>query len=329
MAEQARARTRRDMVNDLNQTTTAVVQSSARTLSQYGMNPDEFAMVVCEALLSNPEIMECTEASVAKALRMACQDGLVPNGREAAIVIFKDHKTGDKNATYLPMKEGMARLWYENVGCPLLTGLVREGDEVDTVIGAGVYQKIEIKRDPFREKEGTIKGCYLWTHIPGEDFPRLVIWRKEDIDKRRAVSRSGEKGPWSTWYGEKAQTSIQKHFLNSLRHQVTSARRGQQLLNIIDADTQRELGEGEQPTPARALPAHEERPAVETTATVVEPTQEEQPRPAQPPAATQEDDIPEDNVSAPATAATPASNGETQGTFLPKEPPAATSPTDL
>lgn len=331
MAQQQGAPTRRRMVDDLNKTTTAVVKSSMHTLAQYGLNHEEFAMVMCEALLSNPEVMECTESTVAKALRRACQDGLVPDGQEAAITTFKDRKTGEKLATYMPMKQGLARLWHEAVGCELVTGIVRDGDDVQVTMGAGIDPSIVVKRDPFREKQGAVRGVYLWTHIPGEQFARLILWTKEDIDRRRSSSFASENGPWSKWYPEKAQTSLQKHFINSVKHLVTSARRGgPQLVNIMDADTQAELEAGEQPAQTRALPAHTEAEAIETTATVVEPTQEEQPQPAQPPAATQEDDIPESTVSTPATpAATPASNGDTQGTFLPQDNPTQASPTDL
>ena len=218
------------------------VRSSAITLAQYGMDPDLFAEVTCEALLANPDIMNCTEESIAKALRAACQDGLVPNGREAAIWVSRDRQQGTDQATYLPMKEGMARLAWESLQAELHTGVIREGDEVLVAQGAGIMQNIEIKRDPFREKEGEVKGCYLWCHLPFEKYPRLVLWRKEDIDRRRAASRTKSGGPWETWYAEKAQTSICNHFLRSIRHLITSTRKSRQLITAIDADTARDVG---------------------------------------------------------------------------------------
>ena len=319
------AETRMQKYERFKTLTGATVRSSAMTLAQYGMDPDNFAEVVCEALLSNPDIMDCTEESIAKALRGACQDGLIPNGREAAITAFRDRQKGTMQATYLPMKEGMARLAWEALQAELHTGIIREGDAVKVSQGAGIFQSIEIGRNPFREIEGEVKGCYLWCHLPFEKFPRLILWRKEDIDRRRAASFASENGPWNKWYAEKAQTSIAKHFLTSIRHLITSSRKSGQLLAVVEADTQREIGTGE---PVAALPAHEEE-AVDTQTGEVTAAQAEPVREMVPVDDIPEPALPRGNTETMTTGAAGQAQSE-QGTFLPKDPPAnGESATDL
>jgi len=303
----------------------ATVMTYGATLAQYGIPVEDFSLVMCEALISNPDILDCTEESIGKAIRAACIEGLVPNGQEAAITSYRDNRSGKKIAQYMPMKEGLSRLWYETVGSRLYTGLIFDTDKVEVQQGAGIQPYIKVTRDPFQEKDGAIIGCWLWTHIPGEPYASMVLWRRVDIERRKAMSKTTkDSSPWVRWYGEKALTSIQKHFIGSQKHRITSGRRAAQLQSMIAFNEEQEqLPEGQA---TAALPAHWE--VFETTATEVEAQPTQAPQPAQPqPQPTQaateqpsqaagEDDIPE-NVNPPAA--------EQQQSFLPKEKEAATA----
>ena len=75
---------------------------------------DKFKRVCFTAFAGNTEEMQkCTQKSVLGACMNAATDGLLPDGREAAIVRFKD------KAQYLPMVAGILKK-IRNSGCRFL-----------------------------------------------------------------------------------------------------------------------------------------------------------------------------------------------------------------
>lgn len=95
-----------------------------------------FVSIVKNALNMNPDLRECTPSSVIKACEKAAADGLVIDGREAALVVFnKRAKVGNewkvvsKEAQYIPMVAGMRRRIYNSGLVTVLeTGIVRENE---------------------------------------------------------------------------------------------------------------------------------------------------------------------------------------------------------
>lgn len=71
---------------------------------------DRFVRVAVTALLANPDIAQCEPDSIFSSLIKCAQDGLLPDGREAALAPFNDKKTGTKKATYMPMVGGFRKI---------------------------------------------------------------------------------------------------------------------------------------------------------------------------------------------------------------------------
>lgn len=71
---------------------------------------ERFKRVVLTAVQNNPELMECDRRSVFNAAIRAAQDGLLPDGREGAMVVRLDRKsqTG-KSANWQPMIAGVRK----------------------------------------------------------------------------------------------------------------------------------------------------------------------------------------------------------------------------
>jgi recombination protein RecT len=74
------------------------------------MPVERFKRVVMTAIQNNPELMECDRRSLWNAAMKAAQDGLLPDGREGAMVVRKDKKspTG-KSANWQPMIAGIRK----------------------------------------------------------------------------------------------------------------------------------------------------------------------------------------------------------------------------
>src|SRR4029077_9162978 len=67
---------------------------------------ERFIRVLMTAVQNNPKLLACNKQSFFNAAMRCAQDGLLPDGREAAIVPFGDNEDGQKKsdqASYLPM----------------------------------------------------------------------------------------------------------------------------------------------------------------------------------------------------------------------------------
>jgi len=87
-----------------------------------GVSKDKFTRATLTAIQQNPDILDCDRNSLYNAIARCAQDGLMPDGRQAAIVAFstrakvRDPSTGKwgelwiKKAQHMPMVEGIIHL---------------------------------------------------------------------------------------------------------------------------------------------------------------------------------------------------------------------------
>lgn len=106
-----------------------------RKLLPATLNADKFLRVVYDALNRNRDLLTCTPQSVVDACASAARDGLLLDGREAALVIFKGR------AQYIPMVMGLRKRIFN-------TGLVE-------AMQTGVVYRQEIEQKRFEYQEGT------------------------------------------------------------------------------------------------------------------------------------------------------------------------------
>lgn len=104
----------------------------------------KFVSIVKGALNNNPDLRTCTPKSVILACEKAASDGLVIDGREAALVVFKKRGKMENGqwgvvaheAQYIPMVAGMRRRIYNSGLVSVLeTGIVYEGE-----IAGGLFE---------------------------------------------------------------------------------------------------------------------------------------------------------------------------------------------
>ena len=203
-----------------------VVMGSPMTLARHGIDAEQFASVVREAILTNPDILGASESSLAQAFRRCCRDGLVPDGDSAAIVVYKGQ------ARMQPMVTGLKQMAYEALnGAEIRSGVVYEGDDVQVQVGAGIEQKLVIRSDGnaiFKTRKGTdVIGAWCTIKIPGEDTARLTLLSKDEIERSRASSFAQKDGPWKKWYDRMAEKSAVKRACRDLRYMFTSNQKAQ------------------------------------------------------------------------------------------------------
>lgn len=171
------------------------------------IKPERFERVVMTAVNNNPSLLSADRRSFFNACTKAANDGLLPDGREGALVIFKGI------VQWMPMVFGLIKL-------------IRQSGEIDSVGARIVYQK-EIdeqspshptrKRFEFIVEDGKEKLFHdpmLW----GERGEKVLVYgyarfkdtghveymplHRKDVEKRKNASRTSGAGPWKDWEDE-------------------------------------------------------------------------------------------------------------------------------
>jgi recombination protein RecT len=165
--------------------------------------PAKFVRVVVTAIQNNPELLDVDRRSLFNACMRAATDGLIPDGRLGAIVIFKD-KTG-KKAQWLPMIAGI-RQKVRNSGeiADWTAHVVHERDQWDYEEGDNPH----ILHKPVRGDRGPIIAAYSIARLRSGEVSREWMWR-EELDQVRAVSKA-ERGPWQQWESEMYRKTVAK-----------------------------------------------------------------------------------------------------------------------
>jgi recombination protein RecT len=162
-----------------------------------GIAPDRFIRVTLTAIQLQPELLECERKSLLLACLRAANDGLMPDGREGAFVIFKG-KNG-KVAQWMPMYQGLLKK-VRNTGelLSISANVVYERDQFDYELG----DSERIVHKPAIGERGRPLAVYAIAHLKGGGIVREVMSR-EQVYQVRAVSRaSGQDSPWQKWEDE-------------------------------------------------------------------------------------------------------------------------------
>ncbi len=161
---------------------------------------EKFQRVALTAVNQNPGLV--AQNVDRKSLFLACvaaaQDGLFPDGREAALVVF-----GGK-VQYMPMIGGI-RKRMRNSGDVLSAEahVVRENDKFAYVLG----DNPRIEHEPALKNRGDEIAVYAIIRLKNGEILREVM-SKEEIEKVRGISRASKNGPWVTWWGEMARKTV-------------------------------------------------------------------------------------------------------------------------
>ena len=166
------------------------------------VSAEKFQRVVLTALQQTPALLDADRRSLYGAAMRAAQDGLLPDGREGAIVTFKGA------AQWMPMVSGIMKK-VRNSGeiSTWSVQVVKERDEFDYQLG----DEERITHKPALRDRGETIGAYsIVTMKDGEKSREFM-----DVDQIEAIrkrSRSGNGGPWVSDFDEMAKkTVIRRH----------------------------------------------------------------------------------------------------------------------
>ncbi len=240
-----------------------------KTLPEH-VSPEKFVRVSVTAVQQNPDLLNADRTSLYGACMKCAQDGLLPDGREAALVIF-----GGK-VQYMPMVAGILKK-VRNSGelASIAAHVVHKKDKFKFTLGD--EEKIEHETPPLDEDRGEPIGAYAVALLKDGSRIREVMTLAE-IEKVRSVSRSGAGGPWKSWWGEMAKKTVIRRLSKRLPMSTD-------LESVIRADDE-DVDLDKVPAPAPAAtpaprPASRMHDAID--AEVVDAPPVKDPRPAAPP----------------------------------------------
>ncbi len=175
------------------------------------IKPEKFQRVVMTAVISDPEILKADRKSLMESAIRAAQDGLLPDKREGAFVVFntkikvdgKDHWM--KAVQWMPMVGGIIKRIHQSGEIKMLTArVVYGGDHFRTWINdTGEHVEYEPAED--QDTEIVRRVFAMATTVDGAVYVEPLSVK--DVEKIRNVSRGKERGPWSDWWEEMAKKS--------------------------------------------------------------------------------------------------------------------------
>jgi recombination protein RecT len=167
------------------------------------INTEKFIRTTLTAIQMNPELLTADRKSLLGSCMKAAQDGLLADGREAALVIFRT-KEGPK-VQYMPMVGGILKK-------------VRNSGELASISAQVAYDKDmfeyelgdeeRIVHKPFLgEERGKQIAVYAIAKTKDGAIYREVM-SVSDVEKVRSASKTGKFGPWVDWWDEMAKKTV-------------------------------------------------------------------------------------------------------------------------
>lgn len=171
-----------------------------------GVSPKQLLRAAATAVLETPALAApALRASLLSATLKCAQDGLLPDGRDAAFVVYKS------KVQYQPMIGGLRRVAADH-GWSIETHVVHANDQFDPDFDE---VRANFKRAPLTEDRGDPIGAYaLGRHREG--MRMLEVMDLDEIQKVRNVSRAKDKGPWVDWWDQMAEKTVGKRLFKRL-----------------------------------------------------------------------------------------------------------------
>lgn len=172
---------------------------------------ERFKRVVLTAIQQNPKLASADRPTLFTSAMKAAQDGLLPDGREGALVIYNTK-----------MKINGQEKWVDAVQwIPMVAGLrkkVRNSGQIATWDVKAVFEKDEflyeegldviLKHKPYLDgPAGDLKAVYSVCKMKTGEVS-IDVMAKWQVDRIRAMSKAKDRGPWVDHYVEMAKKTV-------------------------------------------------------------------------------------------------------------------------
>ena len=164
------------------------------------IKPEKFQRVVMTVVQLQPDLLKSDRRSLFAACLKCAADGLIPDGREAALVVFSG------KVQYFPMFTGIQKR-VRNSGeiASIQAHVIYENDEFTWTQGS----EASIQHRPkFPGDRGKAVGAYAIAKFKDGSDPQVEVMDWATVERIRNVSKSASSGPWAAWPEEMARKSV-------------------------------------------------------------------------------------------------------------------------
>jgi recombination protein RecT len=203
-----------------------------------GTSVDRFIAMTMQAIAKQPDLADCDPTSVVMSALEAAQIGLEPTGGigGAWLVGFRTNEGTQQQPRWVKKAQlildyrGVQHLIREGGGGEVKAVLVYEGDAFHVYEGT----RPRIEHEPRYETSDPTKVTHVYAW-PLNSPDKFEVMTREQIEGIRARSKSGNRGPWVTDWGQQARKTVIKRLGNYL-----SLKPSTRLL--LEQDSEREFG---------------------------------------------------------------------------------------
>jgi recombination protein RecT len=181
---------------------------------------ERFTRVIMTAVQSEPDLLTADRSSFLTACLRSAQDGLLPDKRDGAIVIYNSKVKREGKEAWIKMAQWM----------PMIGGIlkkVRNSGKLATITARVVYggdhfrywvdddgEHVDFEPSDSPDKSIVRRVFAMAKTTDGELYVEPLT--ADDIEKIRSVSRSRDKGPWVDWWEEMAKKSALRRLAKRL-----------------------------------------------------------------------------------------------------------------
>lgn len=193
---------------------------------------DKFRDVFMTAAIKEPKIFAADRTSLQQALIASANSGLLPDGKMAALVPFKNTKANKTEVQFIVMVMGYIHLFKKHAGVhSMAVNVVFEKDEFEYIEGDTTV--LRHKPDSFAEDRGEMVGVYgIFKDAEGRVMHREIMGRAA-VMKAKAVSKMSGSGPWQQFEEEMWRKTLVRRAAKYL----PLTEEGQRVLDAEDAAT--------------------------------------------------------------------------------------------
>jgi len=177
---------------------------------------ERFARSLMTAIQNNPDLIHADRRSLFNSAMKAAQDGLLPDGREGAIVIYRSkERVRQDDGTFKDRWINKAQ-WM-----PMVFGIMKKARNSGEIASIGAF--VVYGGDNYKQWIDDAGEHMLYEPCENPDTEvvrRIVAFAKlkdgtlkveslspSDVEKIREVSRAKDSGPWVSWWSEMARKS--------------------------------------------------------------------------------------------------------------------------
>lgn len=196
------------------------------------VSPQQFVSVTLTAIRRTPELITAEPDSLYTAILRCAQDGLMPDGREAALVIFKEQ--GTPKAQYMPMIGGIRKVAAED-GFTLNAHVVYENDQFDYELGARAW--VKHKPAPLGTDRGQARGAYATAaDANGQLVADPEVMDVAQIEHVRSKSKQKDGHAWKNDWPEMARKTVARRLFKSLPRGRQVSERVDRVIRAVDEE---------------------------------------------------------------------------------------------